>query len=337
MVDYKKEPFDFKLFMLKMLGKWYWFAASLLAGSLLFGCSYYLYKVVYAPAREFQASATYYIEYVNDPVLDSQYSFFNQATLNSWLSMDEFTEPILEKLGEDISKEMLAAAVSLDMPSDVRVVRIKVVTAEKNLTMDILKAYDEVFVQFGEVQREINVIRRQDISKEAVQIKADIRTQRAFVLGGVLGLFIGSMYMILQYLLDDGIYLPGTLAKRHGLWVFGTDASEELAANIIFAIAGKKRVAITCIGESPALTEVQKRLQSIAGNMEWVMVPPMVQCPEAGEILRGCEGCILTVVSGKDKSAAIDRAMRYYKQQGAAILGAVLWDADVKLLNRYEK
>ena len=62
-MDYKKEPFNFKLFVLNMLDKWYYFVLWTVVGALLFGSSYYLSKVVYAPAREYRAIATYNIEY----------------------------------------------------------------------------------------------------------------------------------------------------------------------------------------------------------------------------------------------------------------------------------
>ena len=75
----------------------------------------------------------------------------------------------------------------------------------------------------------------------------------------------------------------------------------------------------------------------MAPEVEWVMVPAMVQCPEAGEILRNCDGCIVTVVSEVDKSGEIDRALRYYEQQQVTLIGAVLWNADEKLLKRYGK
>lgn len=336
-MDYLKEPFDFKLFVLSMLGKWKQFVLCTLAGAVLFGGSYYLYKVAYAPAREFRAVSAYYIQYVNDPALSDQYSYFNEATLNSWLVTDEFVNPILPKLSVELTKEELAASIQLIMASDVRVVQLQAEASKPELTMEILKAYDEAFLAFGENQREIDFIRRQDMQTEAVQIKADIRTQRAFVLGGVLGLFAGAMYLMLQYLLDDGILLPKTLQKRHGLTVFGTNISEELAANVAFAVKQKKKVAVTAVSDSPSLAEVTEVLKHISPEVEWIPVPAMVQCPEAGEVLRGCDGCVLTVVSEKDKSSAIDRALSYYEQQQVAIIGAILWDADEKLLRRYGK
>ena len=336
-MDYMKEPFHFKLFILKMLGKWYQFLLFAIAGSILFGSGYYLYKVVYPPAREYQASATYYIEYAKDPVLGEPYSYFNDYTLNSWITMDTFVDKVRPKLSLAITREELDAYVELTIPSDVRVFCITVTTPVPKLTMELLAAYDEAFQVFGEEQREIDRIERQNYSGEAVQVTSDIRTQRAFVLGAVLGLFAGSMYIILKYLLDDGIYLPETLWKRHGLKVFGTDASEELSANVAFAVKNMQKVAVTAIGDMPSLPEVIKALNEASSDVEWVPVPAMVQCPEAGDVLRECDGIIVTVVSGADKSGAIDRALHYYEQQQVTVIGAVLWDADKKLLKRYGK
>ena len=336
-MEYLKEPFNFKLFILKMLGKWYQFALCALVGAVLFGGSYYLYKVVCAPAREFQASATYYIEYAKDPNLGDPYSYFNDYTLNSWLTTDVFVEQVMPRLSSELTLEQLDGSIELTVPSDVRVVKLTAITADAVLTMEILHAYDEAFQTFAEAQREIQAIKLQDMSDEAVQIKADIRTQRAFVLGAVLGLFAGSMYIVLNYLLDDGIYLPSMLEKRHAVKVLGTDASVELAANVTYAVRDMKRVAVTSIGDTPSLPKMLEVLKSISADVEWVLVPAMIQCAEAAEALRKCDGCIVTVVSGVDKSSSIDRALIYYKQQQVSVTGAILWDVDEKLLKRYTK
>ena len=334
-MEYPKEPFDFKLFMMKMLGKWHQFLICTLVGAVLFGGVYYLYKVVYAPAREYQASATYYIEYVKDPVLTEQSSYFNAATLDSWLTMDVFTNQVLPKLSTELTVEELNDYVELIMPSDIRVVELKVLTPDPVLSMEILSAYDEAFAVFGANQREINKIVVQDISREAQQIKADIRTQRAFVLGSVLGLVLGGLYIILHYMMDDGIYLPITLAKRHGLRVFGTDESEELSENISYAVKGYRRVAVTCVGDIPVPEQVCQKLQSIVPDTNWIAIPTIVEYPEVGEVLRKCDGLIITVVSGVDKSGSIDRALADYAQQEVSVTGAILWDADQQLLKRY--
>lgn len=334
-MEYSKEPFDFKLFIWKMIGKWHQLAAMIVAGSLLFGSSYYLYKVVYAPAREYQAGATYYIEYTEDPWLTPQGAYFNIGTLNSWLMMDVFTDQVLESLDESLTVEELDRYVEMLMPSDVKVVSLKVMTSDPVLTMQLLQAYDKAFMDFGERQQEIRSISVQDMDREAYQIKGDIRTQRAFVLGGVLGLVFGGLYLVLRYMLDDGIYLPDTLRKRHGLTVFGTADSEELAENIAYAVSNCKKVGLTAVGDAPELTAVLQKVKSYAGETEWVMIPAMVQCPQAAEHVRAFDGVVLVVVAGFDKSAAIDRALAFYRQQDIKVLGSVLWDADEKLLKRY--
>ena len=336
-MEYAKEPFNFKLFVLKMLGKWKQFVLCALAGAILFGGTYYLYKVVYAPAREYEAKATYYIEYAKDPELGNAATYFNEYTLNSWILEDVFVEQVQKVLGFQVSVEEIGAYLTVTLPSDVRVMQLKVTTAEPEFTMELLKAYDIAFQAFAERQREINHMTLQGMSQEASQIKADIRTQRAFVLGGVLGFVLGGVYIMLKYLLDDGIYVPEILTKRHGLKALGADCSEELVANVNYAVRHCKRVVLTSIGDTPNLTQVQTKFKEISADKEWVLVPSMVQCPEAGEVLRACDGCILVVIAGKDKSAAIDRALSYYAQQDVKVIGAVLWDTEEPLLKRYEK
>lgn len=335
-MEYAKEPFQFKLFVLKMLGKWQQFVLCTLVGSLLFGGTYYLYKVVYAPAREYEASATYYIEYAKDPVLGNEATYFNEYTLNSWVLEDVFIEQVQGLITREMDADELGTYLHVTLPSDVRVMQLKVVTAEPELTMELLNAYDVAFQAFAERQREINHITLQGMSEEAAQIKADIRTQRAFVLGGVLGLVIGGLYIMLKDLLDDGIFIPETITKRHGLKALGADVSEELAANVSYAVRNCKRVAVTSIGDTPELPKVQAKFKEISVDTEWVLVPSMVQCPEAADVLRGCDGCVLVITAGKDKSTSIDRALSYYAQQDVKVIGAVLWNAEEMLLKRYE-
>jgi len=301
----------------------------------LFGGIYYMYKVAYAPAREYQASATYYIAYAVDPKLNEPYSYFNEYTLQNWLTTDAFVDTLAFSDEDMWTKEDLAKAVTLTVPSDVRVIQLTVHTNDEESTMELLKAYDKALVDFAERQSEIREILVQDISKEAVQIKADIRTQRAFVLGGVLGLFFGGLYIIMKYLLDDCIYEPQMLKTRHGLKVFGANISEELKDNISYVLKDKKIVAITSVGDTPELPVVQETLQAFVRDVEFVAVPAMVQCPEQGEVLRTYDGVVLVVMYEKDKSRAIDRALSYYAEQDVPVLGAILWDMPAGVFQKY--
>lgn len=336
-MQYPKEPFNFKLCMAKMLSKWYQFVLCICIGSILFGGVYYMYKVSFAPAREYRASATYYIEYATDPKLSEPYSYFNEYTLNSWLATDTFVDKVLSETTYAWTKEELAECVVLTVPSDVRVIELTATTADAARTMEVLMAYDKALVDFADTQREISQMLVQDMSKEAVQIKADIRTQRAFVLGGVLGLLFGGFYIIMKYLLDDGIYEPKMLADRHGLKVLGTNISDELKENVSYALRNKQKVAITSIGDTPELPVVQEMLQTFVEGIEFVAVPAMTQCPEQGDVLRTYDGVVLTVMYETDKSRAIDRALSYYAEQDVPVLGAILWDVPESVFQKYFK
>lgn len=334
-MQYPKEPFNFKLCMAKMLSKWYQFVLCICIGSILFGGVYYMYKVVYAPAREYRASATYYIEYATDPKLSEPYSYFNEYTLNSWLTTDAFVDKVLSETTYAWTKEELAECVVLTVPSDVRIMQVTATTADAERTMEVLAAYDKALMSFAKTQREINQLLVQDMSDEATQIKADIRTQRAFVLGGVLGLLFGGFYIVMKYLLDDGIYEPLLLETRHGLKVFGTNTSEELKDNISYALKDKKKVAITSIGDTPELPVVREGLQAFVDGTELVALPSMVQCPEQGDVLRTYDGVVLIVMYENDKSRAIDRALSYYAKQDVPVLGAILWDMPEGVFQKY--
>ena len=336
-MQYPKEPFNFKLFMARMLDKWYQFVLCICIGSVLFGGVYYMYKVGFAPAREYRAIATYYIEYATDPKLHEPYSYFNEYTLNSWLTTDAFVDNLQLETSGTWTKEALLEAVALTVPSDVRIIQLAVTTVDKEETMNVLVAYDKALRDFAGRQREINEIVVQDMPTEATQIKADIRTQRAFVLGGVLGLLFGGLYIVMKYLLDDGIYEPQMLVTRHGLKVLGTNVSEELRENVSYALKDMKKVAVTSVGDTPELPMVQAMLQSFVENVEVVALPSMAQCPEQGKVLRTYDGIVLIVMYETDKSRAIDRALSYYGQQDVKVIGAILWDMKESVLQKYLK
>lgn len=336
-MEYLKEPFDFKLFVLKMLGKWYQFVLCTVIGAVLFGVPYYLYKTVYAPAKEFEATATYYIQYVNDPVVGDTGTYFNEYTLDTWLKQDAFTEIVLDDMKQTVTKQELETYVTVTLPSDIRIFQVKITTVQPDLTIGLLEAYDHAIAEFAQRQSEIHAIECQDKSEQAQQIKADIRTQRAFVLGGVLGLVLGGLCIVLRDLLDDGIYIPATLQKRHKIKVFGSDVSEELKENVKYAVGNCQKIAVTSIGETVDIMKITESFQKEYPTITWTALPAFYQCPEEAEVLRKQDGCILIVEAGKDKSGAIDRALMYYAQQDVKVIGAILWNMDERLLKGYGK
>lgn len=336
-MDYLKEPFNLKLFLLHMIRKWYQFLAWMLAGALVIGLGYYIVFVVFGPAREYEAVSTYYIEYASEPDTGNSYTFFNEYTWNMLIVTDAFQDVVLEKLGEELSKESLTSYVTVTLPSDVRVIQLTVTADSPELSMRISEAYVDAFVSFAGQQREVESVEILDLPESAALKKADVRTFRAVVLGAVLGLFLGSMVIVLRYLMDDGIYIPEEIKKRHGLTVFGTDQSEELSANLGTALKEKNRIAVTCVQESPSLKAVTEKLKELMPDKRFDAIPSMIQCPEGAEALKTYEACILIVKAKADKSAAIDRALEYYAQQKISVTGAILWDADEGLIKRYRR
>ncbi|MCD8326691.1 MAG: hypothetical protein LUC90_08455 [Lachnospiraceae bacterium] len=335
--DFYREPFDLKLFLLRLLRKWYVFVLSALIGALLLGGGYFLVKVVFAPAREYQADVILYMEYAVDPDDSESYAtdYFNEYTWNEWLVCDEIQEIISESLGYEISETELAGYVSTTVPADVRLQTLSVVTSDPELSLAIVRCYEEWLPEFAASQRELDSIRVIDSPEQAYLITADVRTFRAAVLGGVIGLFLCCMIVWLWYLSDDRVRLPGQLAQRHGLKVFGADGQAELEENIRYGTKNLEKIALTGINGSVGCMEALAWFRSAFPEKSWEGVMGTLQAPEGAARLRDADGVILVVEAGADSSALIERLLSCYRQQDIALTGAVLWNSDRRLLRSY--
>ncbi|MCD8068903.1 MAG: hypothetical protein LUE87_08455 [Lachnospiraceae bacterium] len=335
--DFYREPFDLKLFLLRMLRKWYVFVLSALAGALVLGGGYFLVKVVFAPAREYQADVIFYMEYAVDPDASDSYAtdYFNEYTWNEWIVCDEIQGRISRALGYEISETELAAYVSTTVPADVRLQTLSVVTSDPELSLAIARCYEEWLPEFAEGQRELDSVRVVDSPEQAYLITADVRTFRATVLGALIGLFLCCMTVWLSYLSDDRVYLPGQLKKRHGLKVFGADGQAELMENVRYGTEKLENIALVGVSGSIGCMEALAWFQSTFPQKRWEGVMGTLQFPEGASKLRSVDGVILVVEAGVDSGAVIERVLSYYRQQEISLAGAVLWNSDRRLLRRY--
>ncbi|MCD8379202.1 MAG: hypothetical protein LUC95_02500 [Lachnospiraceae bacterium] len=335
--DLYKEPFDLKLFLLQMLQKWYIFILSFLGGALFLGGGYFLVNVVFAPTREYQADIICYMQYAVDPDASESYAtdYFNEYTWNEWIVCDEIQERIAEAVGYEITETELAAYVSTTVPADVRLQTISVVTTDPDLSLAIARCYEEWLPVFAENQRELDSIRIVDSPEQAYLVEEDVRTARAALLGGLIGLFLCCMVLWLTWLADDRIYLPQQLYRRHGLKVLGAEGQEELDENVRYAVADRQNIALVGTSGSAHFMETLSYFQSTFPEKHWESVMGTLQYPEGASKLRNMDGVILVAEAGVDSSALIERVLLFYRQQEIVLTGAVLWGCDQKLLRRY--
>lgn len=257
--NYGKEPLDIRLLVLRFLRKSPLILLAALLGAVCIGGPYFLRKVTFGPAKEYEAVTDFYIDYA---VQESgeEYTYFNQTTWTQLITDDVFTDKILTHMsdmkisGEEddpqkgisqdaeewsaslpdvekaagITKRELQGYLYATMLSDTRIVTTTVTTNDPELTMKIEKALLRAMEDFGREQKEIAGVRILQKPAEASLVIADVRTFRACMLGTVIFVFVTVFYLLIYFVLDEGIYIPATFERRYGVPMLGTIHSGEL-------------------------------------------------------------------------------------------------------------
>lgn len=336
--NYGKEPFDMRLFVLRFLRKsWMLFLAAFL-GALLVGGPYFLRKVTFGPAKEYEAVTDLYIDYAVQET-GEMYTYINQHTWNQLVKDDVFTDRILSSMSgldrEDVSLEEQEKAAGVTkselreylyatMLSDTRIVTTTVTTNSPELTMRINKALIQAMFAFGAEQKEIAEVRILHEPVKADQVIADVRTFRACMLGVVIFVFVTALTMLLYYVLDEGIYIPATFERRYGVYMLGTIRSAELpvAAGKLFT----EKPTIVSVYKQEDLNQVKTALQE--RGVETAGISELEQLPQ--------EEILLIVKAGVHNGKPIEKALDFCKKCGLRVSAALLWDADEGLIRAYE-
>lgn len=336
--SYAKEPFDLKLLVIQFVYKiWIPILAALL-GAAIFGGGYYLKNVTFGEVEKFQQTSRYYVEYGMDPVVGNEYTYINAATWNAWVTTDLFVDMILDN--SDIQKYSLTKAdlqeyLSADLQSDLRIPTSTVITESKELTEKLGNAVEEAFRKFGEEQKEIVKIDVVDTSG-VTQVKADVRTFRAIILGGCIGLFFSLAILLIYFVADDSILVQGTFSYRYGIPMLGIvystlDCSEELNENMKYVIGDSMITAITAVEPEIDLAGAAE----VLSIDKYVCIPSVLQVPEAAGKLREADKVILFVEAGAHNGKRIEAALHYLKVQDCKVDGAILYNGNKALVTAY--
>ncbi len=339
--NYGKEPLDLRLLVLRLIRKSWVLVLAAVLGAFLVGGPYFLRKVTFGPAKEFEAVTDFYIDYAVQEN-GEEYTYINQHTWTQLVKDDVFTDKILAemsglapadletassgKIEEEagITKQMLRECLYATMLSDTRIVTTTVTTNNPELTMRINKALIQAMYGFGEEQKEIADVRLLQEPAEASQVIADVRTFRACMLGLVIFVFAAALYMLLYYVLDEGIYVPATFERRYGVPMLGTIDSPELPM-----LAGK------LLTEKPVLASVYKE-----EDLEQVRIALQERGVETAGICEPEElpdhGILLIVKAGVHNGKPIEKVLDFCKKCELPVKAALLWDADGKLIRAYE-
>lgn len=373
---YGKEPLNTRLFVLRLLRKIPVIFTAAILGALCIGGPYFLTKVTFGPAKEYEAVTDFYIDYAVKED-GTQHTYINFATWDQLLKDDVFTDRILLYMagknasvnGEElqsaplsdvekaagITKKELCGYLHADVLSDTRIVTTTVTTNDPELTMKIEKALIPAMFDFGEQQREIAELRILQEPAEASLVIADVRTFRACMVGVVTFVFVTVLYLCLYFALDEGIHVPETFERRYGTAMLGTIHSKELRV-----LAGKllpaKFVLLTAddavdleqvekalaelrmeVGEGHRLEELLEMQESIPAKDGMTEAEKMPALSAACGAEKISGGQVLLVVkAGAHNGKLIEKTLDFCGKCGITIAAALLWDADEKLIAAYE-
>lgn len=344
--NYGKESFDMRLFVMLCIRRLWIVLAGAVAGVVLVGGIYYLKNVTFGGVIPYSIESKYYVEYAIDPSDQQNYSYFASYTWNDFLKGDAMVAEMLKNLKQPMTEQELKDSFEAELASDLRICYIHTIHEDAQTAREIDRVAGEAIVAVGKQQKEL--IQVSLISRGEPRLAMpDVRTLRACVLGVVLGIFVSVFGLGMQVILEEKIYVPGTLAGRYGIPVAGYVSrdgkpSEELAAQLAGLLPGKLKIGVTAVNGELDLADVVKLLEKerkTAGDgklpQEYIAVPSLWQAPEAGEALLGQDGILLLVEADHDLGKGIEETLRLLEQQEISVDAMVLVGADDRLIRHY--
>lgn len=337
--SYAKEPVDYALFWQRFFKKIWLILATTLLGGIFVGVPYYLVNVSFGEGVKYKMSSEYYLDYAEDGS-GATYEYFNYYTWSEIVDTDEFIAMLQEQLPHDFeySKQMLQESTDATIESDIRFLYTTVLTEDAETTKVLNEAMEQAVIQYAGMQKEF-VSAKVVTSPENVEVTyPDVRCARAYVLGCVLGLFIGLCYVCIVVISDSSIYLPHTIESRYHIKALGCEGFTETKNNICYTLRNVKNVALILTDDRNETAEkgfsyIEKTVEDtcrIIKVRENILAETF-----KFEDIRNMDGVILMIKSGANNGRKIERVVEQIKRQDIQILGAFLYNEDSKLLHRY--
>lgn len=336
-LEFAQETMDYKLFWLKFIKKIWVVLAAVVIGTIVVGVPYYLKGITFGEGPSYKVVSQYYLDYDEDGS-GAVYEYFNYYTWDEIADTDEFLSFLRSHLaaGNDKSDEELKSATSASVESDTRYLYTTVVTKSPEEALLMARAMELSIMDFAQVQKELKDVKLVTSPKEAEITYPDVRWERAFILGAVLGLFVGITGLCIFIVCDESVDLPITIEKRYEIRALGCDSFPESKNNICYHLKGKKSLALICTGADK--TEVVKSFFE-----ECLEEKVLVRVYEEDvlskdfdfEKLRCEEGVVLLIKAGAHNGKRIERIVQQLRRQDILPDGAWLLFEDKKLLKHY--
>lgn len=186
----------------------------LIAGAVIaFAYSYFLITPMY------KATAKMYINSSSNSVVnvaDLQISNQLRGDYKELLTSRELLESVISKLGLEYTPRELNGMISIDNPTDTRIITATVTSPIPEQAADIA---NELVNQSKNFLPEIMKSEEPSIYESAVvpDRKSSPSYTKNTVLGGLIGAFLFSAYLIIKYLMNDTIVTPDDTMRYLGM------------------------------------------------------------------------------------------------------------------------
>ncbi len=329
-IAYPEEMLDGKLQLLRYLKKLYIVLIGAAGLSLILGGIYLLSVTVFAPAKQYEATAQYYVEYALQED-GTPYTYINDTTWNTLVGTDLFMEDLTNRL-PGYTREDLTQAIHASLLSDVRYLVITYTSDSPEKAMEIYEAFEGTLQNYVDNQREIDGITRIDTPGEATLVLHENRILRVMLFGLIVGAVFTGIFLYIYIAADDRIYLPVTFEKRYGIPMLWTASKEEMPALTRKLLGDKKQVLILSLSEkmdSPEETISRIVKENLLTEVSYAEVL------EKPELLETAEGIIFLIRAGIDHGKALENVLMTCEKLGKPVTAGLLIGEDAKLLRRY--
>lgn len=306
---YMEQGMDLKRLFL-VLGKKMWLVLlGAVLGALLGGITYKIVTNITNGEPEYRASADYYITFFKDGA-----DYFNAYTWDGILRDDPIVDYAMTLLPEEITKDMVKAAVTGEMLGDYRILTVHVNAGTKEMADTIAKAYQESLWHFAQEMELLNTVELWS-QEEAVPFEKNNKTANATFLGALIAVLLVIFALLFYYVLEDAVYVEKDGEKRFGLPVYGllTKGNDELQKQIL----------------ADNLKYVFGECEVETWNGEFI--------PKAEDYvrLRDAKNLLVNIPWGRNNARQVERVLKQLKLQGCEVKGLMITDAQDWFVKAY--
>ncbi|WP_026506880.1 hypothetical protein [Butyrivibrio sp. MC2013] len=362
---HRDEVLNLRCFYLRLFRKAYLLPAAIIAGAVAGFLLYFCLHVVWAPAREYEASSKLYLNFAIDESGDV-YNYYNGYTWNELVTTDEIMIDVMDELMSQgvselapgsmtpgsvsgITRKETEESITASIPSDIRLLEIVCKHRDPQLSLKILKAVDLALLNYGDSRKEFTSIELLSEDDSAELIRVTDRTWTAVITGAVLATIALIICGLLLAATNDRLYVPEDFEKRYHLPVLGLITSRgdgdswsnELRAGLAAALDKSSEAGLIALQALGSLEEGERivnilndrKLLPGASSLQAMSLPG--EDPDNYRKIGASDGVVLAIGFGDNVASLTEHTLSQLYRHNCPVLGIVITGADMTFLRRY--